>query len=226
MFDFNSCRRLSSMVQPLPEGLSAACIMGAPESPEPGQQFDELKSFFLWRPYLEQRWGDESQPLLLYVLMNPSSADADFNDDSTRKCSVIAQAHGFGGMIITEVWALRSTRNEWLLSEEGAAGEEMNYLQLFTHGNISVNTPYYRELMSLKSDLSFIETAFGNPPVTEVYFGCGLHENASELARLAEVKGVLQNCAKPLVCGYCNENGSPRYPLYTPAESPFVPFQI
>ena len=226
MFDFNDFRRLSTMVHPLPEGVSAVCILGAPEEPQ-GQLDDAgLLDAFLWRPYLEEQWGPAGSPILLYVLMNASSADAENNDSTTSKCMRIAQAHDFGGMIVTEVWPLRSTGNEWLLTEPGAEGSDMHYLQMFTSGDIDVSTPYYTNLMTLHRDIDFISAAAADPRVTAIYCGWGSHQQPAMQARIGQVSAALQASGKNTVCGGTNEDGSPRYVLYTPTEEPFAPFSL
>ena len=226
MFDFNDYRRLSTMLHPLPEGVSAVCVLGAPARPENEPSEDGLHDAFLWRPYLEQQWGGPDSELLMFVLMNPSSADAEYNDNTTRKCMEIAREHGFGGMVVTEVWALRSTGNEWLLAEPGAAGSDMEYLQMFTSGDIDVGTDYYQNLMHLHGDIDFIAAALQNPRVETVYCGWGSHPEASAQVRIQKISSVLQASGKNIVCGGQNEDGSPRYALYTPAGSPFVPYNL
>lgn len=226
MFDFDAAgRRLTTWVHPLPAGVSAVCILGA--EAEPAEREGEPFPGFLWRPYLEQRWGEPDSPMVNFVLMNPSSADAEYNDATSRKCWSIAVRHGFGGLIITEVWALRSTGNEWLLGEPGAAGGEMPYTKLFTFGGpTDIDAPYYQNLMTLRRDMDFIKAAAENPRVTTIYCGWGSHAGTPLEARVGEVAAALRETGKELVCGGQNEDGSPRYVLYTPAEAAFVPFTI
>jgi hypothetical protein len=52
-------------------------------------------------------WGDG--PLLDWVLLNPSIADADLDDPSTRRCLRFARKWGYDGMRVTNLYALRST---------------------------------------------------------------------------------------------------------------------
>lgn len=224
MFDFNDKRRLSPVLHPVPAGVSSVCIFGADGKPLTSKEYNDYEAF-LWRPYLERQWGRQDSPLLLFVLMNPSSANAAYDDNSTRRCLDIAERHGFGGMIITDIWSLRSTGNERLLSEPGAAGDNMAYLQIFTAGDINTGGEYYRRLMTLKNNLDFVAAALKNPRVTKVYCGWGEHKEPDERQRLKETAALLRSSKKPLVCASQNEDGSPKYVLYTPVGAPLVPFE-
>lgn len=56
----------------------------------------------LWR-----KWGYGSP--LLFVMLNPSTADAEVDDPTIRRCLRFAQAHGFGELEVVNLFALRAT---------------------------------------------------------------------------------------------------------------------
>ncbi len=56
----------------------------------------------LWR-----KWGEGSP--LLFVMLNPSTADADVDDPTIRRCIRFAQAHGFGELEVVNLYAYRAT---------------------------------------------------------------------------------------------------------------------
>lgn len=62
----------------------------------------------LYRYTLRRVW-DESKPLLNFVLLNPSKADAETDDATVRRCIGFAKLWGFGGIVITNLYAYRST---------------------------------------------------------------------------------------------------------------------
>lgn len=60
-----------------------------------------------FRYHLSRHWGPG--PVLLYVMLNPSTADASIDDATIRRCATFAWAHGFGGFEVVNLWAYRST---------------------------------------------------------------------------------------------------------------------
>lgn len=56
----------------------------------------------LWR-----RWGDGTA--LLFVMLNPSTADATADDATIRRCIRFAQAHGHGAVEVVNLYAYRAT---------------------------------------------------------------------------------------------------------------------
>ncbi|MBH9551425.1 DUF1643 domain-containing protein [Inhella gelatinilytica] len=58
--------------------------------------------YALWR-----RW-DDTAPTVLFVMLNPSTADARQDDPTIRRCMGFAQAWGFGGLAVGNLFALRS----------------------------------------------------------------------------------------------------------------------
>jgi len=60
--------------------------------------------YLLWR-----NW-DRSRPRALFVMLNPSTGDAQRDDATIRRCRGYAQAWGFGGFDVTNLFAFRATR--------------------------------------------------------------------------------------------------------------------
>ena len=56
----------------------------------------------LWR-----KWGCGSP--LLFVMLNPSTADAEVDDATIRRCLGFADAHGFGELEVVNLYAYRAT---------------------------------------------------------------------------------------------------------------------
>lgn len=57
----------------------------------------------LWRVW------DAARPCVLFVMLNPSTADADDDDSTIRRCIGFASRWGFGGMEVVNLYAWRET---------------------------------------------------------------------------------------------------------------------
>lgn len=71
--------------------------------------------YSLWRIW------DKAKPVLGALLLNPSVADAEFDDPTIRRLIVRAKHLGFGGLRVCNLFALRSTSPEVLHSFAGDA---------------------------------------------------------------------------------------------------------
>ena len=61
---------------------------------------------FRWR--LERRWADG--PVVCFVMLNPSVADALQDDPTVRRCIAFAQAWGFSGLSVLNLYPFRATK--------------------------------------------------------------------------------------------------------------------
>lgn len=72
-----------------------------------------------YRYLLEQRW--RSGAPLLWVMLNPSIADAERDDPTIRRCRKWASRWGYGGMLVVNIYPYRSPDPgrlaAWLASE-------------------------------------------------------------------------------------------------------------
>lgn len=61
-----------------------------------------------YRYQLLREW-DTKMPVVLFIMLNPSKADADNDDPTIRRCIDFAQRWGFGGLMVGNLWAYRAT---------------------------------------------------------------------------------------------------------------------
>lgn len=59
--------------------------------------------------YLLARVWDKAKPSVLFVMLNPSTADAEVDDNTIRRCIDFAQRWGYGGLVVVNLYALRAT---------------------------------------------------------------------------------------------------------------------
>jgi hypothetical protein len=68
----------------------------------------ELSPCEKYRFHLERRW-DITKPVLCFVMLNPSTADAESDDATIRKCIGFAKRWSYGSISIVNLWSYRST---------------------------------------------------------------------------------------------------------------------
>lgn len=67
-----------------------------------GAVIDGIYRYVLWRIW------DVKKPLVLFIMLNPSTAGAETNDKTVRRCIRFAHFWGYGGIKIVNLHALRS----------------------------------------------------------------------------------------------------------------------
>lgn len=77
--------------------------------------------------YLLTRTWDTKLPLLGFCMLNPSTADAFQLDPTVRRCVGYAQDWGYGGLVVTNIFALRSTDPKALYTAEEPIGVDNDY---------------------------------------------------------------------------------------------------
>ena len=76
-----------------------------------------------YRYSLKRIWGD-IQKLVMFIGLNPSTADHEADDPTIRRCRGFAERWGYGGMIMTNLFGLRSTLPKTLRLVDDPVGEQ------------------------------------------------------------------------------------------------------
>jgi hypothetical protein len=76
----------------------------------------------LYRYRLERQFGDG--PTMLFVMVNPSTADAEKDDQTIRKCIGFAKRAGYGRILVGNKFAFRSTDVSLLRAASDPVGPE------------------------------------------------------------------------------------------------------
>lgn len=61
-----------------------------------------------YRFRLTRRWGDG--PTCGFIMLNPSTADAETDDPTIRRCISFAKREGCGGLVVVNLYAFRATK--------------------------------------------------------------------------------------------------------------------
>lgn len=85
-----------------------------------GATFDPTGQYrySLWRVW------DLDAPRVAFVMLNPSTADAERNDPTIRRCIGLANAWGYGGLEVVNLFAYRATRPQVLKQATDPVGRE------------------------------------------------------------------------------------------------------
>lgn len=62
----------------------------------------------LFRYTLTRAW-DAALPALVFVMLNPSKADASCDDPTIKKCITVARFNGYGGILVVNLYPYRAT---------------------------------------------------------------------------------------------------------------------
>jgi hypothetical protein len=123
-----------------------------------------------YRYRLGRHWGDGDR-LCNFLMLNPSTADADTPDPTITRCINFAKAWGYDGLTVTNLFALRSTDPKVMLADPDPIGREND-----------------RHILNVASGADLIVCAWGND-------GAFLDRGAAVLAMLHEA-GFRPHCLR------------------------------
>jgi hypothetical protein len=136
----------------------------------------------LWRLW------DDLLPIMVWVMLNPSTADADVDDPTIRKCVGFAKANGYGGIIVVNLFAWRATDPKELPRVADPVGPEND---------------------------EHILWACRAPLLATIVAGWGCDKFS--LSRATRVKTLIYGAAgRQLQCFRKSVGGRPYHPLYLP----------
>ena len=89
-----------------------------------------------WRYRLTRQWN--SGPQVVFIGLNPSTADAMLDDPTIRRCMDFARSWGFHGLTMINAFAFRSTDPRQLLATPDPIGPQNNRIIRNTCRNASL----------------------------------------------------------------------------------------
>jgi len=123
-----------------------------------------------------------------FIMLNPSTADADLDDPTIRRCMGFASDWGCSKLHVVNIFPLRATDPKELIRHQNPHGENANFRR-------TRNDVYIRNAISRSS---FVICAWGANPLAKDRFN---DHTCNELTA-------------PLNCLALSKDGSPRHPLY------------
>ncbi len=157
-----------------------------------------------YRYELVRIWGrapGDGGRVVLWTLCNPTTADAERLDPTLRRCRSFSRAWNFDGMIIRNIFALRST-------------DPMGLYELYAAGGDPVGP---------KNDATLLDRE--GIALTVVGWGC----HGALLGRGRQVASMLDGAGRTLVCLGLTRDGHPCHPLYLPGTTephPYIPLRV
>jgi hypothetical protein len=85
-----------------------------------------------YRYMLLRRWRADGTPPVIFAMLNPSTADGQTDDPTIRRCVRFANRWGHGGLIVINLYALRTSDPHHLRNHPDAVGPD-NDKCLATH---------------------------------------------------------------------------------------------
>ncbi|WP_380873659.1 hypothetical protein ACFB49_42970 [Sphingomonas sp. DBB INV C78] len=153
----------------------------------------EISSCGGYRYSLLRRWdpGAYVQPV---IMLNPSTADAEIDDPTIKRCMAFARRENFGGIRVFNLFAYRATSPADMKAVKDPIGP--------------------------KNDEALAEAFALSATPTLVAWGT----DGGHLARAAAVCAIAKQAGASLVCLGMTKDGHPRHPLYVKGSQPFVPY--
>lgn len=150
----------------------------------------------LYRYRLTRHWG--GAPPLPFVMLNPSTADANIDDPTIRRCMGFARREGAGGVIVVNLYGLRATDPAELLKTRDPFGPD--------------NRANVRAIG--------LEAVASSMPVVCAW-GVGGWVKSADM----DIIHLLKGTGARLVCLGTTKGGHPKHPLYIKGDQPLTPFR-
>lgn len=158
--------------------------------------FADISACGRYRYWLERRWSAESPAV--FVMLNPSTADAKIDDPTIRRCVGFAKREGHGGLVVVNLFGWRSSDPRQLARADDPVGPR--------------NPRAIGEALLLGA-------------VTSGRVICAWGSNRMAEPQSAALRRRAADFNVNLMCLAQTKSGAPKHPLYIAGDSPLIPYE-
>lgn len=155
-----------------------------------------------YRYELTRQWGSFCNNQAVFIMLNPSTADAFKDDNTIKRCKKFAERMGCDKLKVVNLFAYRSPYPLDLYGQHDAGFDITG----------PDNDAYIFEACTDAATRVRI-AAWGSEPIASIW-------------RTKEVYDLLGKHGLQLCCLGTTKNGSPRHPLYLPKDAPLINYKV
>lgn len=162
-----------------------------------------------YRYRLTRSWDDQAS-IMRFIMLNPSTADADVDDPTIRRCMGFARREGCGSIVVVNLFAYRATKpadlTEAIMERHSHAWE----------GREAINQEIARAALSQRA---------GNPAPVVAAWGANWRALSRRGISRPSVESYAEKVGAKLTCLGLTGQGDPRHPLYVKGDAPLVAYR-
>ncbi len=148
----------------------------------------EFSDSGIYRYTLGRRWGLPGHGAVCWIMLNPSTADADQDDPTIRRCMNFSESWGYEAMVVVNLFALRTPHPQVLKAYAGDPVGPLNDEKIWMYAKAS----------------ALVVAAWG--------------EHGTYRNRSGEVRQLLMDHDVDLYALRRSKSGQPSHPLYLPGD--------
>lgn len=164
----------------------------------------------LYRYRLERTWH-RGAGVVCWIMLNPSTATAEQDDPTIRRCVSFARSWGAGGIVVVNLFAYRATDPKTLF--------DVFYRKQFSGPDGAV-CYHNGDPVGPENDAAILDAAIGSPAVVAAWGAHGVM-----MLRDAHVLDLLWGYGIRPQCLGLTKDGQPRHPLYVSGATKLVPME-
>jgi hypothetical protein len=136
---------------------------------------------------------------MTFIMLNPSTADAEQDDATIRRCIGFARRHNCSELIVVNLFAYRATNPRELYKAHDPVGPD-----------------------NMEHVLRALEDTYKSEDPGYVVCAWGAHGKLMDQDET--VLGWIEGEDFPAYCLAINKDGTPKHPLYMPADAQLIPY--
>jgi hypothetical protein len=155
-----------------------------------------------YRYQLTRMWDERKRRRAVFIMLNPSTADALQDDPTIRRCIGFARSWGCGSLVVLNLFAIRATNPAVMLADNDPEGPD--------------NFEHFRRFLDDPTDW----ITHARDIVVCAWGAHGSHRDQDKT-----VMGWMDRFAAQPQCLGITKSGQPKHPLYIAASTPLQPYR-